>query len=147
VIEAEGLAKSFEINPIIRGFDLTVQRGDRIATTTGAMDGNGKATIYADGWSSYQAQRPDTTGTPAPEKQNKPKSKPQQQPKSGLSFTKKHRPERSQPKSSASKPRSASSKSSWLIPISSPVNPSSSRKRPKPLWNFKKSLMPRKRNG
>jgi len=31
VIEAVGLSKSYEAKPIIKGFDLTVQRGDRVA--------------------------------------------------------------------------------------------------------------------
>jgi ATP-binding cassette subfamily F protein uup len=31
---------------------------DRVATTTVAMEGNGKATVYPGGWSDYAAQRP-----------------------------------------------------------------------------------------
>ena len=40
---------------------------DSIATTTVALEGGGKATVYPGGWSDYQAQRarPDVAGTPA----------------------------------------------------------------------------------
>ena len=67
---------------------------DRVATTTVAMEGDGRAVIYPGGWSDYQAQRAETA-TPvaakaaaAPEKPaaEKPKAA-----KSGLSFTEKHR--------------------------------------------------------
>ncbi|MBK0326780.1 ATP-binding cassette domain-containing protein [Rhodobacteraceae bacterium F11138] len=66
---------------------------DRVATTTVAMEGDGRATVYAGGWSDYIAQR----GTPkSVEKADKPKQakaksgKPAPV-KSGLSFTEKHR--------------------------------------------------------
>ena len=66
---------------------------DRVATTTVAMEGNGKATVYAGGWSDYQAQKQADTPAPA---QSKDKMKieakaPQKKEKSGLSFTEKHR--------------------------------------------------------
>ena len=39
---------------------------DRVATTTVAMEGDGRAVIYPGGWSDYRAQRPETAGA-APE--------------------------------------------------------------------------------
>ena len=67
---------------------------DRVAATTIAMEGDGRATVYAGGWSDYISQRkttrsltqavPAKSGTPATEK-------PQAVPKEGLSFTQKHR--------------------------------------------------------
>ena len=68
---------------------------DRVATTTVAMEGDGRAVTYAGGWLDYRAQRGDVaevavkasggdkTKTPAKEK---PKAK-----QAGLSFTEKHR--------------------------------------------------------
>jgi len=35
---------------------------DRVATTTIAMEGNGRAVVYAGGWSDYQAQRAEAAG-------------------------------------------------------------------------------------
>ena len=66
---------------------------DRVAVTTVAMEGDGKATVYAGGWSDYRSQRRDRQ---APEKAEKPKAepvkeKPKAAPKSCLSFTEKHR--------------------------------------------------------
>ncbi|MBN2905436.1 MAG: ATP-binding cassette domain-containing protein [Rhodobacteraceae bacterium] len=67
---------------------------DRVASTTIAMEGDGRATVYAGGWSDYQAQR---GVVEAAEKDDKPKTTPpkeKQQAKSdrqGLSFTEKHR--------------------------------------------------------
>jgi len=65
---------------------------DRMAATTVAMEGDGRATIYAGGWSDYQAQRPER------DKENNlktkvtaPKVNQEVKPKSGLSFTEKHR--------------------------------------------------------
>jgi len=65
---------------------------DRMAATTVAMEGDGRATIYAGGWSDYQAQRPER------DKENNlktkvtaPKFNQEVKPKSGLSFTEKHR--------------------------------------------------------
>jgi len=70
---------------------------DRVATTTIAMEGDGRATVYAGGWSDYVAQRgpksaqqvaqarPKTTPKPA-------KSAPRlAKPAGGLSFTEAHR--------------------------------------------------------
>lgn len=67
---------------------------DRVATTTIAMEGSGKATVYAGGWSDYQAQK--KAEAPAVEKQAKNKinnnaQKIDNKRKSGLSFTESHR--------------------------------------------------------
>ncbi|QDY69346.1 ABC-F family ATP-binding cassette domain-containing protein [Qingshengfaniella alkalisoli] len=68
---------------------------DRVATTTIAMEGDGRATIYAGGWSDYQSQRKESA---EPEVKGKPSAKPAPEPKektkpkkSGLSFTEAHR--------------------------------------------------------
>ncbi|NOD78075.1 ABC-F family ATP-binding cassette domain-containing protein [Ruegeria sp. HKCCD4332] len=68
---------------------------DRVATTTIAMEGNGRATVYAGGWSDYIAQRGDVTGKKEEKaKASKPKVKQEAKPKSGLSFSEKHRLEK-----------------------------------------------------
>ncbi|GAB5437071.1 MAG: ATP-binding cassette domain-containing protein [Falsiruegeria mediterranea] len=68
---------------------------DRVATTTIAMEGNGRATVYAGGWSDYIAQRGPLEGEkPAKSKANKPKIKQEAKSKSGLSYTEKHRLEK-----------------------------------------------------
>ncbi|WP_254448191.1 ABC-F family ATP-binding cassette domain-containing protein [Ruegeria sp. HKCCC2117] len=68
---------------------------DRVATTTIAMEGNGRATVYAGGWSDYIAQRGDVTGKKEEKaKALKPKVKQEAKPKSGLSFSEKHRLEK-----------------------------------------------------
>ena len=66
---------------------------DRVATTTIAMEGNGKAVAYAGGWSDYIAQRGPLEVAAKPEKVKaaKPKAKQESQPKDGLSFKEKHR--------------------------------------------------------
>ena len=66
---------------------------DRVAATTVAMEGNGKATVYAGGWSDYQAQRGtvDFDESVVKSKRKTEKVKPAQAPKSGLSFTEQHR--------------------------------------------------------
>lgn len=70
---------------------------DRVASTTIAMEGDGRATVYAGGWSDYQAQRGERD---EPEKGERPKptpEKPKQKVKSApekLSFTEKHRLEK-----------------------------------------------------
>ncbi|NOE32602.1 MULTISPECIES: ABC-F family ATP-binding cassette domain-containing protein [unclassified Ruegeria] len=65
---------------------------DRVATTTIAMEGNGRATVYAGGWSDYSAQRGDVVGKKEEKaKASKPKVKQEAKPKSGLSFSEKHR--------------------------------------------------------
>ena len=71
---------------------------DRVATTTIAMEGDGRATVYAGGWTDYQTQRglsaPEAV-KPAVKKAGAPKEAapvPKEAPKkSGLSFTEKHR--------------------------------------------------------
>ena len=67
---------------------------DRVTATTIAMEGDGRATVYAGGWSDYISQRGgavagavEDKAKPAPRKVENPKSAP----KSGLSFTEKHR--------------------------------------------------------
>ncbi|GGH19665.1 ATP-binding cassette, subfamily F, uup [Cribrihabitans marinus] len=67
---------------------------DRVAATTVAMEGDGRATVYAGGWSDYISQRGDRTE----KKDEKPKasaaklkSQPRSEDKPGLSFTEKHR--------------------------------------------------------
>ncbi|MCM2562431.1 ABC-F family ATP-binding cassette domain-containing protein [Lutimaribacter sp. EGI FJ00015] len=70
---------------------------DRVASTTIAMEGDGRATVYAGGWSDYQAQKADDTTQKNDEKSKDKKAKSRQdnkpdkrvQPK--LSFTEKHR--------------------------------------------------------
>ncbi|GIT87214.1 ABC-F family ATP-binding cassette domain-containing protein [Roseobacter sp. OBYS 0001] len=66
---------------------------DRVAATTIAMEGDGRATVYAGGWSDYISQRQtDKITTPAKLKASEPaSSKGKSKPKSGLSFTEQHR--------------------------------------------------------
>ncbi len=68
---------------------------DRVATTTIAMEGDGRAVAYAGGWSDYRAQRAQTTQeAEKPERASKSKDKPKAKAgaaKSGLSFTEKHK--------------------------------------------------------
>ncbi|SHH15277.1 ABC-F family ATP-binding cassette domain-containing protein [Marivita hallyeonensis] len=70
---------------------------DRVATTTVAMEGRGRATVYAGGWSDYRAQRGETSEDTASTAKSAIKAKPKTDPapqskaKSGLSFTEKHR--------------------------------------------------------
>ncbi|MEM7317757.1 MAG: ATP-binding cassette domain-containing protein [Pseudomonadota bacterium] len=67
---------------------------DRVATTTVALEGNGRATVYAGGWSDYIAQRrPDAAVNSAKPKAIKAKPRPESPPpgSAGLSFTEKHR--------------------------------------------------------
>ena len=72
---------------------------DRIAATTVAMEGDGKATVYAGGWSDYLAQRAQDTvpemviSKKADKSGSKPKSEPDSK-VSGLSYTEKHRLEK-----------------------------------------------------
>ncbi len=66
---------------------------DRVATVTVAMEGDGQATVYAGGWSDYQAQKGESA---APRKSVRPGASPKvtSEPapaKAGLSFTEKHR--------------------------------------------------------
>ncbi|MCP4821635.1 MAG: ATP-binding cassette domain-containing protein [Shimia sp.] len=66
---------------------------DRVATTTVAMEGDGRATVYAGGWSDYRAQRqPDESEKKIEKsKQKATKVKQEKAVKDGLSFTEKHR--------------------------------------------------------
>ena len=71
---------------------------DRVATTTIAMEGDGRATVYAGGWSDYQAQKAE--GQAALKPAARPEiaapragiaAKPDKQPGPGLTFTERHR--------------------------------------------------------
>jgi ATP-binding cassette subfamily F protein uup len=67
---------------------------DRVAATTIAMEGDGRATVYAGGWSDYITQRGQTAARadePARARPPEPADKPKAAPKTGLSFTEKHR--------------------------------------------------------
>ncbi|MFD0980718.1 ABC-F family ATP-binding cassette domain-containing protein [Tropicimonas aquimaris] len=74
---------------------------DRIATTTIAMEGDGRAVIYAGGWSDYRAQRGEAAETPGegavrtatvkPAAQPAPEPAPAQASTPSLTFTEKHR--------------------------------------------------------
>ncbi len=67
---------------------------DRVATTTVAMDGDVKATVYAGGWSDYQAQKGEAAPVVQAEKPKTPEKAPEPvaaAKKSGLTFTEKHR--------------------------------------------------------
>ncbi len=67
---------------------------DLVATTTIAMEGDGKAVIYAGGWSDYRAQRGDIHSIMDKPKKRSKTDKAEQKAeaaKSGLSFTQKHR--------------------------------------------------------
>ena len=66
---------------------------DRVTVTTIAMEGDGKATAYAGGWSDYQSQRRPrpTREESAKAKASAAKSKQQAGAKTALTFTEKHR--------------------------------------------------------
>lgn len=66
---------------------------DRVTVTTIAMEGDGKATAYAGGWSDYQSQRRPrpTREEAAKAKASAAKSKQQAGAKTALTFTEKHR--------------------------------------------------------
>ena len=67
---------------------------DRVATTTVALEGDGRAVVYAGGWSDYQAQRGDDAPVKAAKPAAKPATTPEPKVKSaaqGLTFTEKHR--------------------------------------------------------
>jgi ATP-binding cassette subfamily F protein uup len=69
---------------------------DRIATTTIAMEGNGRAMAYAGGWTDYQAQRqPEWAASASPASRSTSKDKGNAPLPKGnsakLSFTEKHR--------------------------------------------------------
>ncbi len=66
---------------------------DRVAATTIAMEGDGKATVYAGGWTDYLSQRgqDDFAESVVKTRITKEKSAPKQAQKPGISFTEKHR--------------------------------------------------------
>lgn len=73
---------------------------DRVATTTIAMEGDGRAVVYAGGWSDYQAQkaegRQDDNAAPKQTTTSRPPAQPKttgrsDRPREKLSFTEKHR--------------------------------------------------------
>jgi ATP-binding cassette subfamily F protein uup len=66
---------------------------DRVAATTIAMEGDGRATVYAGGWSDYLAQRGMEDFSESVVKSKSSGAKPQREAKAqtGLSFTEKHR--------------------------------------------------------
>ena len=70
---------------------------DRVASTTIAMEGDGRATVYAGGWSDYQSQRSavaKSVEASAPQAKQAPKTttpEPAAKPVEALSFTQKHR--------------------------------------------------------
>ena len=73
---------------------------DRVATTTIALEPGGKATVYAGGWSDYQAQKPNLSGKKAGKHSTKHSTASTKVPtpemktsevKPALSFTEKHR--------------------------------------------------------
>ncbi|WP_136644604.1 ABC-F family ATP-binding cassette domain-containing protein [Tabrizicola sp. YIM 78059] len=66
---------------------------DRVATTTVALEGQGRATVYPGGWSDYAAQRP-AAEAPAPERaaaRAAPATRAETPRTSGLSFTERKR--------------------------------------------------------
>lgn len=66
---------------------------DRVASTTIAMEGDGRATIYAGGWSDYQAQKgADSAPVPLKSKKSAAKQKQHQEAeKPGLTYIEQHR--------------------------------------------------------
>lgn len=66
---------------------------DRVAATTIAMEGDGKATVYAGGWTDYLAQRgmEDFADSVVKSKTSGAKVTKEAKPQKGLSFTEKHR--------------------------------------------------------
>lgn len=66
---------------------------DRIATTTVAMEGNGQTTVYAGGWSDYQAQKKETSAVEKKIKKriNNEIATSDKKYKNGLSLTERHR--------------------------------------------------------
>lgn len=72
---------------------------DRVATLTVAMEGQGKATVYAGGWSDYRAQKAlsgdvDKKAKPKAKPAVKAAEKPVEKTSSGLSYVQKHRLEK-----------------------------------------------------
>ena len=65
---------------------------DRVADTTVAMEGDGRATVYAGGWSDYQAQRGETVvEEPVAVSKAAPVTEKPKAARDGLSFTERHR--------------------------------------------------------
>jgi ATP-binding cassette subfamily F protein uup len=68
---------------------------DRVATTTIALEGQGRATVYAGGWTDYLAQRPQESDAPvarpAATKPSVEPKKPEPKKGNGLSFTERKR--------------------------------------------------------
>ncbi|MEL7176992.1 MAG: ATP-binding cassette domain-containing protein [Pseudomonadota bacterium] len=66
---------------------------DRVATTTIAMEGQGRATAYAGGWSDYQSQRGAVDAMPDPVKRRAKEAQNTERvpEKDALSFTERHR--------------------------------------------------------
>lgn len=68
---------------------------DRVATTTIAMEGDGRATVYAGGWTDYQAQKAGAAAEvrPAAKSDPRPEARPaaRSERRGGLSFTERHR--------------------------------------------------------
>ncbi len=65
---------------------------DRVAATTIAMEGDGRATVYAGGWTDYLSQRgQDDFAQSVVKTKGKPGVVQKDKPQSGLSFTEKHR--------------------------------------------------------
>ena len=75
---------------------------DRVATTTVAMEGDGRATVYAGGWSDYRAQRAERASDPAMPAPKRPETgsapaaqdKPAAKAPPALSYTERHRLEK-----------------------------------------------------
>lgn len=65
---------------------------DRVADTTVAMEGDGRATVYAGGWSDYQSQRGETVvEEPVAVAKAAPVTEKPKAARDGLSFTERHR--------------------------------------------------------
>jgi ATP-binding cassette subfamily F protein uup len=67
---------------------------DRVATTTIAMEGDGRAVIYAGGWSDYSAQRGEGAAPATKPREEAPRAraaKPAAPRRAGLTFTQAHR--------------------------------------------------------
>jgi len=64
---------------------------DRVAATTIAMEGDGRAVVYAGGWSDYRAQRREVIEEAKKPVKSEQKTAKMKSAKPGLSFTEKHR--------------------------------------------------------
>ncbi len=65
---------------------------DRVVRTTIAMEGDGKATVYAGGWSDYRSQRGEDAATAPAQKKKQGGGKSENKPAdAGLSFVEQHR--------------------------------------------------------